>query len=96
VRVQAPARLLPVRKKYRVMLPFMAEAFQAGDKLVHIIDKNDGDERRARLTQASIDVETAKQIGPTRSPAPGARTSSLATLTSAPDACQSGQASCPR
>jgi len=76
------------------MLPFMAEAFQAGDKLVHIIDKNDGDERRARLTQASIDVETAKQIGPARSLAPGA--SSLATLTSAPDACQSGQASCPR
>jgi hypothetical protein len=46
VRLQAPARLLPARKKYRVMLPFMAEAFQAGDKLVHIIDKSLTQHRR--------------------------------------------------
>ncbi|MGY8676578.1 hypothetical protein Q2941_01980 [Bradyrhizobium sp. UFLA05-153] len=74
----------------------MAKAFETGDKLVHIIDKNDGDERRARLTQASIDVDTAKKSAQLEVLRQGACTSSLATLTSAPDACQSIQASCPR
>lgn len=36
-------------EEYRVMLPFMAEGFRAGDKLFHIIDKRDRDERLARL-----------------------------------------------
>jgi MEDS: MEthanogen/methylotroph, DcmR Sensory domain len=50
-------------EEYRVMLPFMAEGFKAGDKLVHIIDKSHRDERVARLSQAGIDVETAEQNG---------------------------------
>ena len=50
-------------EEYRVMLPFMAEGFEAGDKLVHIIDKNHRDERVARLSQAGIDVETAERKG---------------------------------
>jgi hypothetical protein len=45
------------------MLPFMAEGFEAGDKLVHIIDKNHRDERVAHLGQAGIDVETAERKG---------------------------------
>src|SRR5580704_9679377 len=43
-------------EEYRVMLPFMAEGFEAGDKLVHIMDKNHRDERVGRLNQAGIDV----------------------------------------
>ena len=50
-------------EEYRVMLPFMAEGFEAGDKLVHIIDKNHRDERVERLNQAGIDVETAQRNG---------------------------------
>src|SRR5580704_4427519 len=50
-------------EEYRVMLPFMAEGFEAGDKLVHIIDKNHRAERAARLNEAGIDVETAEQNG---------------------------------
>jgi hypothetical protein len=50
-------------EEYGVMLPFMAEGFEAGDKLVHIIDKNHRDERVERLTEAGIDVATAEQSG---------------------------------
>jgi hypothetical protein len=50
-------------EEYRVMLPFMAEGFEAGDKLVHIIDKGHRDERVARLSEAGIDVETAERNG---------------------------------
>jgi hypothetical protein len=45
------------------MLPFMAEGFEAGDKLVHIIDKDHRAERAARLYGAGIDVETAERNG---------------------------------
>ena len=50
-------------EEYRVMLPFMAEGFEAGDKLVHIIDKNHRAERVARLNEAGIEVETAERNG---------------------------------
>jgi hypothetical protein len=50
-------------EEYRVMLPFMAEGFEAGDKLVHIIDKDHRAERAARLCGAGIDVETAERNG---------------------------------
>jgi hypothetical protein len=45
------------------MLPFMAEGFEVGDKLVHIIDKNHRDERVARLNGAGIDVDAAEREG---------------------------------
>ncbi len=50
-------------EEYRVMLPFMAEGFEAGDKLVHIIDKDHRGERTERLNRAGIDVETAERSG---------------------------------
>lgn len=50
-------------EEYRVMLPFMAEGFESGDKLVHIIDKNHRSERMTRLNEAGIDVETAQRNG---------------------------------
>jgi hypothetical protein len=50
-------------EEYRVMLPFMAEGFAAGDKLVHIIDKDHRDERVTRLRRAGIDVQRAERSG---------------------------------
>ena len=50
-------------EEYRVMLPFMAEGFESGDKLLHIIDKNHRSERVTRLNEAGIDVETAERNG---------------------------------
>jgi hypothetical protein len=50
-------------EEYRVMLPFMAEGFEVGDKLVPIIDKNHRDERMARLNEAGIDVDAAERKG---------------------------------
>src|SRR5580693_8400865 len=60
---QACAFFSSKEEEYRVMLPFMAEGFEAGDKLVHIIDKNHRAERAARLYGAGIDVETAERNG---------------------------------
>jgi hypothetical protein len=51
------------REEYRVMLPFMAEGFAAGDKLVNIIDGRHRDERLAELRSAGIDVEFAERSG---------------------------------
>jgi hypothetical protein len=45
------------------MLPFMAEGFEAGDKLVNIIDPRHRDERLSMLKSAGIDVELAEQRG---------------------------------
>jgi hypothetical protein len=50
-------------EEYRVMLPFMCEGYQAGDKLLHILDKDEGGERLARLQGAGIDVENAERDG---------------------------------
>lgn len=50
-------------EEYRVMLPFMAEGFEAGDKLLNIIDGNHRDERLAKLRSAGIDVALAERSG---------------------------------
>jgi hypothetical protein len=50
-------------EEYRVMLPFMAEGFEAGDKLVNIIDGKHREERLARLRSTGIDVESAERSG---------------------------------
>jgi len=50
-------------EEYRVMLPFMAEGFEAGDKLLNIIDGKHRDERLARLSSAGIDVALAERSG---------------------------------
>ena len=50
-------------EEYRVMLPFMAEGFEAGDRLVNIIDPRDRDERVSRLKSAGVDVESAEKCG---------------------------------
>ncbi len=50
-------------EEYRVMLPFMAEGFEAGDKLVNIIDRRHRDERLSKLRSVGIDVELAERRG---------------------------------
>jgi hypothetical protein len=44
-------------------LPFLAEAFRAGDKLFNIIDKNHRAERLERLEGAGIDIAAAERSG---------------------------------
>jgi hypothetical protein len=50
-------------EEYRVMLPFMADGFEAGDKLVNIIDGRHRDERLSKLRGAGIDVGRAERSG---------------------------------
>ena len=50
-------------EEYRVMLPFMAEGLEAGDKLVHILDQNLRREWLTRLTGAGIDAAKAERSG---------------------------------
>jgi hypothetical protein len=46
-----------------VLLPFMAEGFEAGDKLVNIIDERNRGERLQRLASVGIDVPAAERTG---------------------------------
>jgi hypothetical protein len=50
-------------EEYRVMLPFMAEGIEAGDKLVNIIDRSHRDDRLAKLRGVGINVERAERCG---------------------------------
>jgi MEDS: MEthanogen/methylotroph, DcmR Sensory domain len=45
--------------EYRVLLPFMKEGIEAGDKCVNILDKAHRAERLERLAAAGIDVAAA-------------------------------------
>ena len=49
--------------EYRVLLPFMKEGIEAGNRFVNIIDKAHREERIARLAGAGIDVAAAMQTG---------------------------------
>jgi hypothetical protein len=46
-----------------VLLPFAKEGIEAGDKIVHILDKDYAQERRRSLTDAGIDLAVAEQGG---------------------------------
>jgi polysaccharide pyruvyl transferase WcaK-like protein len=48
---------------YRVLLPFIAEGFQRGEKAFHIVDPALRAEHRERLATAGIDVEAAERTG---------------------------------
>ena len=48
---------------YRVLLPFMKDAFACGDKVVHVINLGERCEHLQRLTAAGIDVADAEQCG---------------------------------
>jgi len=51
------------KEEYRVLLPFVKEGFEQGDKAFHIVQDGHRPEHRRRLEQAGIDVSGAEQRG---------------------------------
>jgi hypothetical protein len=50
-------------EEYRILLPFMKEGFEQGDKAFHIIKEDHRPEHRRRLRQAGIAVDEAERSG---------------------------------
>jgi MEDS: MEthanogen/methylotroph, DcmR Sensory domain len=50
-------------EEYRVLLPFIRDGFEAGDKAVHVINPGQRAEHLQRLTSAGIDTMAAEQRG---------------------------------
>ncbi len=50
-------------EEYRVLLPFIKEGFEQGDKAFHIVKDGHRSEHRRRLQQAGIAVEEAESKG---------------------------------
>lgn len=52
-----------VDEEYRVLLPFIKDGLQCGDKAVHVVNPHQHQEHLQRLASAGIDAETALQSG---------------------------------
>lgn len=50
-------------EEYRVLLPFIKDGFECGDKAVHIVNLAQRVDHRRRMTAAGLDLETAEQDG---------------------------------
>jgi hypothetical protein len=50
-------------EEYRVMLPFIKDGLQCGDKAVHIVSPNRRSDHLKRLTAVGIDLTAAEQSG---------------------------------
>jgi hypothetical protein len=50
-------------EEFGVLLPFIREGMEAGDKAFHIVDGRARDEHRRRLTDGGVDVEQAERTG---------------------------------
>jgi hypothetical protein len=50
-------------EEYQVLLPFMKDGFERGEKAFHIVDPNLRAEHRRRLESAGIDVVAAENSG---------------------------------
>jgi len=50
-------------EEYRVLLPFIKDGFERGEKAFHIVDPQLRAEHRLRLASAGIDVEKAESTG---------------------------------
>ena len=50
-------------EEYRVLLPFIAEGFERGERAFHIVDPTLRAAHRLRLASAGIDMETAEKNG---------------------------------
>ena len=50
-------------EEYRVLLPFIKEGFERGDKAVHVVNPNQRHDHLQRLTAAGIDPTAAEQSG---------------------------------
>jgi hypothetical protein len=51
------------KEEYRVLLPFVKEGFEQGDKAFHIVQDGHRPEHRRRLQEAGIDVDGAERKG---------------------------------
>jgi hypothetical protein len=51
------------KEKYRVLLPFVKEGFEQGDKAFHIVQDGHRPEHRRRLEEAGLDVDGAERKG---------------------------------
>ena len=50
-------------EEYRVLLPFMKDGFECGDKAVHVVNPGQREDHVRRLTSAGIDTDSAEKIG---------------------------------
>src|SRR5688500_1012485 len=50
-------------EEYRVLLPYIQEGFEYGDRAFHIVDAEHRSEHRHRLTGSGIDVTAAESTG---------------------------------
>ena len=50
-------------EEYRVLLPFIKEGFEQGDKAFHVVDPSHRLEHLQRLREAGIDVASAERSG---------------------------------
>ena len=50
-------------EEYRVLMPFITEGFEHGDRAFHIVDPNNRQEHMERLREGGIDVDAAEQRG---------------------------------
>jgi hypothetical protein len=50
-------------EEYRVLLPFIKEGFERGDKAVHVVNPNQRHDHLQRLTAAGIDTAAGEQSG---------------------------------
>jgi MEDS: MEthanogen/methylotroph, DcmR Sensory domain len=52
-----------LEEEYRVLLPFIKEGFDQGDKAFHVVNPQLNDEHRRHLDSAGIDVRSAEKSG---------------------------------
>ncbi len=50
-------------EEYRVLLPFIKDGFERGDKAVHVVNPDQRNDHLQRLTSAGIDPTAAHRIG---------------------------------
>jgi hypothetical protein len=50
-------------EEYRVLLPFITEGFERGDKAIHVVNPDDRDDHLRRLVEAGIDPGAAHAAG---------------------------------
>ena len=50
-------------EEYRVLLPFIKDGFECGDKAIHVVNPGQHSDHLKRLAEAGIDAEAARQSG---------------------------------
>lgn len=50
-------------EEYRVLLPFMKDGFDCGDKAVHVVNPGQREDHIRRLAAAGIDIDSSEKMG---------------------------------